>query len=79
MQLQIESLTRRLLAGDLGIPENPEERFAFLFYSVCIFPIALNRVKLILLKMHFINCVYTNSALIAQWISSNEAELSLCL
>ncbi|KAI7697915.1 Splicing factor 1 [Sarcoptes scabiei] len=26
LQLQIESLTRRLLTGDLGIPDNPEER-----------------------------------------------------
>ncbi|KAH9418462.1 Splicing factor 1 [Dermatophagoides pteronyssinus] len=26
LQLQIETLTRRLLTGDLGIPENPDER-----------------------------------------------------
>lgn len=37
VQIQIEALTRRLLTGDLGIQENPEERFDWFcvtFYSI---------------------------------------------
>lgn len=52
VQLQIEALTRRLLTGDLGIPDNPDERFANIVNISHIFLQSFNSIDLMAIHKH---------------------------